>query len=502
MKPSAVLSIIIAASLTACGGGGSSSSAQNTPPTPTPIATASNVAALSQGVITGFGSVIVNGVHYDMKGATIEVDGEPQTESDLKVGQVVTLEATNEKAGDHVKALSLKSDSRVAGPLDSINLTAGLLVVAGVPVLLTADTFYDEGVTAETLKVGDPLRVSCLTNADGALEATRVDVKKSPEPGQVQWAGKVTALDTTAKTFSLNGKTVDYSKATLSPLPTKTLENDQFVRVHGSLQNGVLVANGNVHPGALGVKRHAEAKKDLPIASGGIVDNLLPGVSFTQGDVTVLINSSTQYEGGTAADLADGIAAKVNGVFDENKNLVAKRIKLIFQVKFEDEGIVTAVDVAAKTLIVNGTTYEMSDDTFVQDDSVLKMRYFNLADVKLGDRVHVRGYKLLKENNKLVATRVIRQKAPEMPSKAPARMEIKGKVQSVVDGVITLDGRSIKIPSNLSVEGYAKAQAFLDAAVGLKVWVRGVKVNDEFVATFVKVLNPTRKGDVEDAAEK
>ncbi len=62
-----------------------------------------------------------------------------------------------------------------------------------------------------------------------------------------------------------------------------------------------------------------------------------------------------------------------------------------------------------------------------------------------------------------------------------------GKVESVVDGVISIHGHSIKVPDTLIIQGYASAQAFLAAAVGLELEVKGVMESGVFVATRIEL---------------
>jgi hypothetical protein len=83
-----LVSLLAGSSLVACGGGGGGSSTpeNTTPDTPAPTET-----TIAQGVVTGFGSVIVNGVHFDVSAASINVDGNSQVESDLGVGQLVRI---------------------------------------------------------------------------------------------------------------------------------------------------------------------------------------------------------------------------------------------------------------------------------------------------------------------------------------------------------------------------------------------------------------------------
>ncbi len=52
--------------------------------TATPVGSSSTV-----GVLTGFGSVFVNGVEFETSGADISVDGTSASENELEVGMVV-----------------------------------------------------------------------------------------------------------------------------------------------------------------------------------------------------------------------------------------------------------------------------------------------------------------------------------------------------------------------------------------------------------------------------
>ncbi len=82
--------------LNACGG---SDSNDNVSPPPPARAT---TGVVSVGVITGFGSVYVNGVRYDTSGASVLMDDQAAAESALKVGQYVELKGHSHGA-DHLR---------------------------------------------------------------------------------------------------------------------------------------------------------------------------------------------------------------------------------------------------------------------------------------------------------------------------------------------------------------------------------------------------------------
>ena len=81
----------------ACGGGGGGSSA---PPAASPPPPAGDVVTTISGTITGFGSVIIDGVKYGEGSAEVRNEVDPSrldaaTAADLKLGQRVEAKAVN-----------------------------------------------------------------------------------------------------------------------------------------------------------------------------------------------------------------------------------------------------------------------------------------------------------------------------------------------------------------------------------------------------------------------
>ena len=76
------LSVLLASG---CGGGGSSSDSETS--------STDGASVVSRGIITGFGSVYVNGVRYHTEGTRFTIDDDEGDESGLKVGMIVTVRA-------------------------------------------------------------------------------------------------------------------------------------------------------------------------------------------------------------------------------------------------------------------------------------------------------------------------------------------------------------------------------------------------------------------------
>lgn len=502
MKRNSLIALFFAAGLVGCGGGSGGSSTGGGTTTPEPIKSSSSSVAVSaqtniaQGTVTGFGSVIVNGVHFDVKGAAIDIDGVPGVESDLNVGQSVRITGTINDDGVTGKATKLSAETKIRGPIESINLTQGVIVVLGQSILINADTFYEDGVTAASLKVGDVVKVSSYIGTDSKIIATRIEIKTGTEAKDLFLSGEVTLLDTAAMTFKINGTTIDYSKATIADLPNKTIKNGLLVRVHGSVVNGIFVANGNVHLSVLDLKHDGERDAKANVELNGLISDLsipqtesLIGPTFKLGNTTVLFTTAIKIEGGTIADLANGIRVRVKGTVDADGFLFAQKLTLILTTKIDDEGLVQAIDITKKTLTLNGVTFEITADTSFNDRSKAHVRLFSLKDLMTGDFINVRGYKVAATATtpeKIVATRVER-KNPSEKGKDGFKSEISGKVESVTGETIKVSGRSIKLTPSTIIVGYSSISAFVKAAVGLEVEIKGVVENDIFIARLVKV---------------
>ncbi len=111
--------IVTSLALVACGGGGSGGGSDST----------ASGSAYTQGAISGFGSIIVNGVHYDLEdGADVDDDDDGDStlfsEADLRLGMVVELlHASIEVAADgnsRGRARQVRLASEIVGPVEAI----------------------------------------------------------------------------------------------------------------------------------------------------------------------------------------------------------------------------------------------------------------------------------------------------------------------------------------------------------------------------------------------
>jgi hypothetical protein len=129
---------------------------------------------VSSGAVTGFGSVIVNGTEFNILEETAITldDGQPGSEDDLRLGQVVTIRGTLDPDGTVGSAETITVASNVEGPIDSIEFDDDRLVVLGQLALIDemtqfGDTPFDE------LMVGNIVLKRRRTPSHPALKSRR-----------------------------------------------------------------------------------------------------------------------------------------------------------------------------------------------------------------------------------------------------------------------------------------------------------------------------------------
>ena len=127
------------------------------------------------GTISGFGSIIVNGLKLDYNAKTkVESDGRPAGLTDLKIGQVIEGVAQRDGNGVlHLERLEIRH--AVTGPISRIDYDAESLVVLGQTVRVNLEGDPLQKTAFAALKVGDTIRVSGLRLEDGVIVASRLD---------------------------------------------------------------------------------------------------------------------------------------------------------------------------------------------------------------------------------------------------------------------------------------------------------------------------------------
>ena len=276
------------------------------------------------GVITGFGSLIVDGVHHD--------DSSANYTSEEDQGATIAMASTGAMLGQRVEyaynASGAMSSALVSPELVGIVTAANAfsLTVLGVKVTINGDTTMGPvtslvGYASPTaIQIGDRLAVYGLlkTDAQGtsSLQATLI-VQKSTGTG-TRLTGYVSQFNASTGRFSIGSNNIDVGSAVISPT-VASLSNGQLVTVWSDttpVGNDITASN-------IRIKWPRNESGDRMLS--GLIAAYAGVANFKVLNVTVDASSATIAP--TGAALSDDRYVVVAGQFDAVANkLIATNV--------------------------------------------------------------------------------------------------------------------------------------------------------------------------------
>ncbi len=430
----------------------------------------------TQGVISNFGSVFVNGVRFSTDDATFETDeNDNASEDDLSVGMNVALTGRQTADGSINSASKVTHSAHVEGPLDTILLGDSQLIVFGQVYEVDSRTVFDD-VTLTTLQVGDIVEISAIKSTDSKWIATYVELENDADSFKLN--GEVSNLNSVDQLFNLDNVIIDYSQADVEG----QLANGQKVKVESNqgLIEGVINADSVE-------LRDDEDNNDLDRKS---IDGIISALGENQFDIsgrTVVWNESTNFIAGTSEELIIGARVKLEG-FKTETGLVAERIRFDKQSELEVEGALQAVDLDRSTVTVVNTEFFVDEFSLLKDDSELEVRRFSLDQLNVGDLVEIEAFL---NGETLVVKALEREQVVGGGNEEDDDAKLKGQITSI-DGT-TLELQNTLISAGLFTEfelGDADVSAdvfFANLVVGDWVEVEGItQVDGSILATEIE----------------
>lgn len=440
-----LLVLAISGALTACGGSSSDSSNDNTSGggNNTDDGTATTTTTVvSEGVITGFGSVYVNGQRYRSENAEIAVGNSPAAdEAQLKVGMVVTVAASASDDGEDPDAQQIRYEEHLQGPVSFIDREAEQIEVLGQTILFDDLTEFDE-TDIETLSVGDFIEVSGYINDEGSFYATLVELET--EETEIKLKGEIANLDTDAQTFSLAELTIDYSAAEYDDMTADDLADGLFVKVEGDDFDGdtlTLTASSIENKEDNDIDNDAE---EVTIA-GIVKDYDSESGVFSVNRYQFTLNDDTEFDDGSLDTLANGVIVKVEGRF-ESEQLIAEEIEFkATDARSKTEGQVTDLNADNETFVIDNTTFSVIPETQYEDESGLDERSFTFDDIAVNDWLKVISRQDDQGNTIALKVKRIDQEDREG--------EVKGRVSDVSAEGMTIANVAVAFNENTEFEG-------------------------------------------------
>ncbi len=456
--------------ISACGGGGSVVGGVGT----------GGTGAFSSGAIRGLGSIVVNGVRYDDSAASVSDDGGNSSNTgSLKLGVVVEVQ------GDDIvtpatglptsNARSVVFRSELKGPVTVVNAAAGTLTVLGQSVVTSASTVFDINLPngLASVAVGQLVEVYGFVDANGVYQATRIEGEDSTSAYKIR--GKLSALNTSTKTFQIGAAVIDYSAINFN----FTLVNGQTIRVElATTPNGLgqWVATRLNSATALGQAASSAATVELE----GVVTSVASARSFVVDGITVDASGVSNFPAGVAV----GSRVEVKGKL-ENGVLVASRVKLEDddEREFEIKGNIALLNTTAKTFEIRGVLINYGGATF--KDGVE-------ANLSVDVRVEVKG-SLDATGTVLTATEVEFKGLSDNGSNSS--YEVKGTLSALDTIAKTFVVRNVTV--NYATAGFEDGSA-ADLANGAVVEVKGTVSAGVLLATKVDFEDGSGSGSNDD----
>jgi len=361
----------------AVGSGGTGNTGSN--------ATSNSVNTVAVGPISGFGSIIVNGIRYDDSSAIVAADDRGGlTRSDLRLGMFVEVRGTSDSTTGLGTASAISVRSELKGVV--ANRTASEFQLLGVTVRTDVNTVFDN---ASNVVDGDFVEVYGVYNSSTrTMLATRIEKKTLAEH---KLRGLVSALDSVQRRFSLGSVLVDYNNAGA----VAGLANGVEVQVYGATPP----ASGAWPVTRVSLSSAPSLSNVSRVEIEAIIAQFVSVSNFRVGGVQI-DGTGAAIEGGTLAQLANGVRVEVRG--DVQAGVVrASRIKIedasgsggsgsggssgssgsVSGIEFEVKGRIESF-VSTASFIVRGTRIDASGSVTIEDGTLAQLVNGACVEVK------------------------------------------------------------------------------------------------------------------------
>lgn len=369
--------------LSSCGGGGGSGSVS------------SGGSRVARGPITGFGSILVHDRKWTISESSIDFDGSPGEESDLKLGMVVTVEGSVDQDGEAV-ASSVSYDDAIEGPVSSIvddSPDLKRLTILGQTVVvergLTVFDDSDSGFTFDEISVSDVVEVSGILDDSGAIVASHIEEK-----------GQFDATDPQSTDVELRGSVADFDGSSSFSIGSVSIAFDattDLKDIEGEISDGMFVEVEGVMTSAT----------DVLATEIELEDDILPDADQAEihGFVSDLVGISEFRVSDQDVDATDAVLLPnvpgllLEGAEVEIEGAIVNGTLLASELKFRNEDVKihaeidtdTDVDPTEGTLSLLGVEIRVTGSTRVRDQRDSDPD-FDLSKILQGDFLKVRGY--------------------------------------------------------------------------------------------------------------
>lgn len=360
---------------------------------------------ITQGRVTNFGSIFVNGIEFSTDSARFTVNNLDGTQDDLAIGMVVRISGSSDTANATGEAVSVTYDSLIEGLVTRNDITSSnTLTVMDQSVIVDDDTVYENRIDStllENLPLNSKVEVSGFTDGSGTILATRIEVESLAwTGGELEISGVIHSIS--GDQFQIGDLIIDASNIEAIP-PEGT-----FVEVEGSSFSGDLFVASSIEVEGDGDQVVAEDGHEVEIE--GQITQALDASDLFALNGQLVDASSTSLSGATDR-LTLGRVAKVEGIMNGDILLAEEiALKAASSERGEISGLLGTgnVDTGAGTLTLLGQTIVVDNSTIMESDRE-EDSSFSLDQLAPSDYLEA---KIYMDNGVLVASKLELAHAP------------------------------------------------------------------------------------------
>ncbi len=431
-----VIAVLSSHLLIACGG--SNTIKQTSAPAPVSPVTPpqSDTLVIKSGIVTGFGSIYVDGQRFLSDNAQFTVNGqEGQSIDSLKVGMKISMGVQYSDDDQSPHLTHVLYDNDIEGVITAIDRNNKRIDVAGTTVFYNDLTHFID-VTEMSLSVDDRIEVSGYINGNSVFIATYIEIDDDLQNNDSEYtSGIVSNLDTAQQTFTLQSLIVDYSAASVS-----AFGNGDKVKVEGNIIDGVFIASE---------VEITDEWYESELSENSITRVELEGIvsAFDQSAMRITINGLTytlapnvEFEGRQTIQPNDFVEVYIDPANNQVTKIEVKEQHLETDGKVK--GLVEAIDANNQTITVNGQTYLFTTMTRVEDDDD---KYFHFTSLNLNDAVEI-AYVVDADSNY-----VIQRIEREDQSEYIETWELESRIYEldVATRTLTVNGLSVELTNDI-----------------------------------------------------
>lgn len=356
---------------------------------------------ISNGSITSFGSVFVNGVKFETDASTFDIeDDTDKTQDDLRIGMVVEVTGSINPDGKTGTATHIKYGDDLQGAVS--NIVAGIgttqFTILGNDVVASEVSTNFEGMLFANIAPGIVLEVSGFYDQNSVLQASYIKFKSASSNADTILEIKGTISDLSGNTFQIQNTEVNATTAIFEDIPSNQLQNGMFVEVKGKLSNNILIATS--------IEKEDGFSEEAGVELEGIITRYVDNTNFdVNGQLVDATNASLSPAG---LILEEGIKIEVEGQLSNNvfiaSEIEAREGEASVSAKVSEKFIGTnrfTVEVAGQFVSVQLTTATRLIDETGANDILL------ISELETGNFVTVQGFESASDT--ITATEVKRE---------------------------------------------------------------------------------------------